>query len=74
MEAVVSARSDLGAAPPPIVADRLVALHGRLLRLGGSAEQAQRSLKKCEHARRRSGVRTWQQPHSHSVTPTWPAN
>ena len=45
METVLSARSDLGAAPPPIVADRLVALHGRLLRLGGSAEQAQRSLR-----------------------------
>ena len=40
METVLSARSDLGAPAPPIVADRLVALHGRLLRLGGSAEQA----------------------------------
>ena len=44
MKTVLSARSDLGAAAPPVVADRLVALHGRLLRLGGSAEQAQRSL------------------------------
>ncbi len=45
METVLSARSDLGAAAaPPVVAERLVALHGRLLRLGGSAEQAQRSL------------------------------
>jgi LuxR family transcriptional regulator, maltose regulon positive regulatory protein len=44
METVLSARSDLGAAAPPVVADRLVAIEGRLLRLGGSAEQAQRSL------------------------------
>lgn len=44
METVLSARSDLGAPPPPIVADRLVALHSRLLRLGGSAERAQRLL------------------------------
>ena len=45
METVLSARSDLGAAAPPVVADRLVALQARLLRLGGSAEQAQRSLR-----------------------------
>ena len=45
LETVLSARSDLGAAAPPVVADRLVALHGRLLRLGGSAEHAQRSLR-----------------------------
>ena len=44
METVLSARSDLGAPAPPIVADRLVALHSRLLRLGGSAHQAQRLL------------------------------
>jgi LuxR family maltose regulon positive regulatory protein len=44
METVLSARSDLGAAAPPVVADRLVALQSRLLRLGGSAEHAQRSL------------------------------
>ena len=43
-ETVLSARSDLGAPAPPIVADRLIALHSRLLRLGGSAEQAQRLL------------------------------
>jgi LuxR family maltose regulon positive regulatory protein len=46
LETVLSARSDLAAAPPPIVADRLIALHGRLLRLGGSAEEAQRALTK----------------------------
>jgi LuxR family transcriptional regulator, maltose regulon positive regulatory protein len=45
METVLSARSDLGAAPPPVVADRLAALQARLLRLGGSAEAAQRSLR-----------------------------
>jgi LuxR family maltose regulon positive regulatory protein len=45
METVLSARSDLGAAAPPAVADRLLALHGRLLRLGGSAEQARRWLR-----------------------------
>jgi LuxR family transcriptional regulator, maltose regulon positive regulatory protein len=37
-------RSDLGAPPPPIVASRLLALHCRLLRLGGSPEQAQHAL------------------------------
>jgi LuxR family transcriptional regulator, maltose regulon positive regulatory protein len=37
-------RSDLGAPPPPIVASRLLALHGRLLRLGGSPDQAQHAL------------------------------
>jgi LuxR family maltose regulon positive regulatory protein len=45
METVLSTRKDIGAPPPPIVTDRLVALHGRLLRLSGSAEQAQRSLR-----------------------------
>lgn len=44
-ETVLSARSDLGAAAPPVVADRLAALQARLLRLGGSAEAAQRSLR-----------------------------
>jgi LuxR family maltose regulon positive regulatory protein len=45
MKTVLSARSDLGAAAPPIVADGLVALHARLLRLGGSAQEAHRSLR-----------------------------
>ena len=42
--AVLSPRSDLGAPPPPVVADRLVALHGRLLRLGGSSQRALHTL------------------------------
>jgi LuxR family transcriptional regulator, maltose regulon positive regulatory protein len=42
---VLSARSDLGAPPPPLVADRLIALQGRLFRLDGSAEQSQRCLR-----------------------------
>jgi LuxR family maltose regulon positive regulatory protein len=37
-------RNDLGAPPPPIVASRLLALHCRLLRLGGSPEQARHAL------------------------------
>ena len=41
---VLSARSDLGAPPPPVVADRLAALHGRLLRLGGSSQRALHTL------------------------------
>jgi LuxR family maltose regulon positive regulatory protein len=45
METVLSTRKDLGAPPPPVVTDRLVALHGRLLRLSGFPEQALRSLK-----------------------------
>jgi LuxR family maltose regulon positive regulatory protein len=45
MSAVLSARNDLGTPPPPVVADRLLALHGRLLRLGGSPEESQRSLR-----------------------------
>ena len=45
METVLSARSDLAAAAPPVVAARLAALQARLLRLGGSAEHAQRSLR-----------------------------
>jgi LuxR family transcriptional regulator, maltose regulon positive regulatory protein len=44
MTTVLSTRNDLGAPPPPIVADRLLALQSRLLRLGGSPEQALRSL------------------------------
>ena len=45
MTTVLSARNDLGAPPPPVVADRLLALQGRLLRLGGSPEQSQRLLR-----------------------------
>ena len=45
MTTVLSARSDLGAPPPPFVADRLLALKSRLLRLGGSPEQSKRSLR-----------------------------
>ncbi|HEY7917302.1 MAG TPA: LuxR C-terminal-related transcriptional regulator [Acidimicrobiales bacterium] len=37
-------RSVLGAPPPPVVADRLLALSSRLLRLGGSPEQALRAI------------------------------
>jgi LuxR family maltose regulon positive regulatory protein len=39
-----STRNDLGAPPPPIVADRLLALRARLLRLGGSPDGATRAL------------------------------
>ena len=39
-----STRSDLGAPPPPIVADRLLALRARLHRLGGSPGSARRAL------------------------------
>jgi LuxR family transcriptional regulator, maltose regulon positive regulatory protein len=45
MATVLSARSDLGAPPPPVVADRLLALKSRLLRLGGSPEEGQRALR-----------------------------
>ena len=45
MMAAVSARNDLGTPPPPVVADRLLALQGRLLRLGGSPGESQRSLR-----------------------------
>jgi LuxR family transcriptional regulator, maltose regulon positive regulatory protein len=45
MTAALSGRSDLGAPPPPVVADRLLALQSRLLRLGGSPEQSKRSLR-----------------------------
>ena len=45
MTAVVSARNDLGAPGPPVVADRLVALQARLLRLGGSPELRKRSFR-----------------------------
>jgi LuxR family maltose regulon positive regulatory protein len=44
MTTVLSARSDLGAPPPPFVADRLFALRARLLRLGGVPEEGQRRL------------------------------
>jgi LuxR family transcriptional regulator, maltose regulon positive regulatory protein len=37
---ILSAKNELAAPPPPLVADRLLALHGRLLRLCGSPEQA----------------------------------
>jgi LuxR family maltose regulon positive regulatory protein len=39
-----STRNDLGAPPPPIVADRLLGLQSRLLRLGGSPDGALRAL------------------------------
>jgi LuxR family maltose regulon positive regulatory protein len=45
MSAVLSARSDLGTPPPPVVADRLLALQGRLLRLDGSPDESLRSLR-----------------------------
>ena len=73
METVLSARSDLGAAPPPVVADRLAALQARLLRLGGSAEAAQRSLRNASPTRPRWHSSS-RQPHSRSATSTWPAN
>ena len=43
MTTALSTRNDLGAPPPPIVADRLLALQGRLLRLGGAPEQSLRA-------------------------------
>jgi LuxR family maltose regulon positive regulatory protein len=45
MTTVLSARSDLGAPAPPVIADRLLALQSRLLRLGGSPGLSQRSLR-----------------------------
>jgi DNA-binding CsgD family transcriptional regulator len=45
MTTALSARSDLGAPPPPVIADRLLALQSRLLRLGGSPGLSQRSLR-----------------------------
>ncbi len=45
MTTVLSARSDLGAPPPPVVADRLLELKSRLHRLGGSPGQSQRLLR-----------------------------
>jgi len=45
MTTALSARSDLGAPAPPVIADRLLALQSRLLRLGGSPELSQRSLR-----------------------------
>ena len=43
-----SARHETGAPPPPVVADRLEALHSRLLRLAGSTDVAWRALKDTE--------------------------
>jgi LuxR family maltose regulon positive regulatory protein len=45
MTTVLSARSDLRAPPPPVVADRLLSLQSRLLRLGGSPELGERALR-----------------------------
>jgi LuxR family maltose regulon positive regulatory protein len=45
MKTVLSARNDLGAPAPPVIADRLLALQSRLLRLGGSPELSQRLLR-----------------------------
>jgi LuxR family maltose regulon positive regulatory protein len=45
MTTVLSARSDLGAPAPPVIARRLLALQSRLLRLGGSPELSQRLLR-----------------------------
>jgi LuxR family maltose regulon positive regulatory protein len=39
-ETILSATRELGSEPPPVVADRLVALRCQMLRLGGSPEQA----------------------------------
>jgi LuxR family maltose regulon positive regulatory protein len=44
MTTALSTRDDLGAPPPPIVANRLLAVQSRLLRLGGSPELALRTL------------------------------
>ena len=44
MTTALSSRSDLGAPPPPFVADRLLALQSRLFRLGGAPEEGQRTL------------------------------
>ena len=58
MATALSTRNDLGAPPPPIVAGRLLALHCRLLRLGGSPEQAQRALDRATwYSSHRRGVR-----------------
>ncbi len=43
MTTLLSNRNELGA-PPPVAADRLLALRGRLLRLGGSPDQSLRVL------------------------------
>ena len=45
MMTVLSARNDLGAPAPPVIADRLLALQSRLHRLGGSPELSQQSLR-----------------------------
>ncbi len=47
MATATATRNDLGAPPPPIVAGQLLALQCRLLRLGGSPAQAQRTLDKA---------------------------
>ena len=39
---ILSASQEMAAPPPPIVADRIMALRGRLLRVAGSAEQSLR--------------------------------
>jgi LuxR family maltose regulon positive regulatory protein len=39
---ILSINQEMAAPPPPIVADRILALRGRLLRLAGSAEQSLR--------------------------------
>jgi LuxR family maltose regulon positive regulatory protein len=44
MITALAARNDLGAPPPPIVADRLLALQSRVLRHAGSPELAMRAL------------------------------
>jgi LuxR family transcriptional regulator, maltose regulon positive regulatory protein len=43
MTTALSTRNDLGAPPPPVVADRLLALQSRLLRLGGAPDHALRA-------------------------------
>ena len=43
-----AARHETGASPPPVVADRLIALRSRLLRLNGSPDEAWRALKDTE--------------------------
>ncbi len=47
---VLSTRHELGAPPPALVADRLVALRSRLLRVAGSPDEAWRALKGAELA------------------------
>ena len=47
---ILSTRHDLGAPPPAVVSDRLVALRSRLLRIAGSPDEAWRGLKGAELA------------------------